>query len=487
MPKPTSDLDLLRPGVLLSEDFKLLERIPRWIADRRFLADHCGQRVQLLFFREESQNLDSWRNTLELLQALDHDCLLPVLSIESIKGYHFIVAREVRGPCLRSHLDEEGVLSPEDAKDLLAGARSAFRTLQQRGMECPAIAPEVILLVESDSEVHPVIFPWPLASFPATPSEEISPRLRDLLYTATTNLTAPATYSARDLLALPPPVRRQFQPLFEETPDWQALDDWSPSIVRTELPPERPEVRRNNKTEGKIPGPGVIRQQEFNKSVDSRSRGNSFNSWTVVSSIAAIVAAAAVVWFSYELVDSLRSPAATSSEFDDPQRFHDSFAAGGARKAGDGGTVVPELPRPATEPENAVAEQAADSPGASSAIPGELAAPPPDPAGAPGQNLSLWYQRWMAQRDSTDFTEQFSEYLRGLTPHADAMRSGKMPSQLTQLENIAKDGPPAASFLLGQILWGRETPRAEQIMIQIARDGYEPARAWCSEQFIEWE
>jgi hypothetical protein len=209
-------------------------------------------------------------------------------------------------------------------------------------------------------------------------------------------------------------------------------------------------------------------------SAGSAPRNSPHKVWPVISAIASIGAAAAVGWFSYSLVESLRTPSLAT---DAQPGLADSFSY-------QGGIVAPERPMPEEHVEEDVLSPASGTAVmAASEIAGE---PSADSAGKPGENLLVWWGRWQAQREDEEFTAQFSEYLDGLEPHADAMRSGRLPELLSQLEEVAKDGPPAAGFLLAQVLWGRETQRSEQIMKRLAREDYEPAQAWCREQFIEW-
>jgi hypothetical protein len=110
-----------------------------------------------------------------------------------------------------------------------------------------------------------------------------------------------------------------------------------------------------------------------------------------------------------------------------------------------------------------------------------------DGIGSLEEDMLRWEAEWTAQPEEGRIARGFTGFLEQLEFHRDALRAGRMPQALAALERAAAAGFPPARYLLGQVLYGRETLRAETIMVELARQGHEGAQAWCVERAIDWE
>ncbi len=479
--------DLLRPGVFLSNRYKLLERIPRWVAQRRMRAQSINgeKTTQLLFFDSSPEEIEAFALSIKSLAGLQQPNILPLLSAEILKDFPAITAKFIDGPTLREHLDHEGPLPPEEARQIFASILEATRCIASRGLPVPAILPETILLSPSKDRRTPVLFPLVLPSFPPPPANGIARTFRDFLFEITTNQPPPANYETAVIHRLPPPARKPWQALFVPEPEESLLqtiaetpidsaplapisadaairssqENSQPSATSTKSTistPSEPRLAERSPSfslpASAVPPPNASLSKPTTSKQKKRSSSNGDpRFFPAVSAVAALATAAFVGWFCWSAIEA----------------------------------IAPHPPPPSSLP---LAQQ--NHQNALTATPSQLRAldeMPQDAKDKPGSAMEEWAVYHKKYSDNPAVNSAFIAYLAGMEPHIPALRRGQMPAAFSALEKTADGGFAPARFLLAQVLWGKETQRSERLMIDLARNGYAPSREWCETRLIDWK
>jgi hypothetical protein len=472
-----SRLELLRAGARISERFKLLERIPRWVADRRFLAQREGrsQREQLLFWEMDDQAWEAWLEGAEKFVAVDHSSLLRPRVMDDFQGFRYVAAREVRGPALAEKMDNEGALLAAEIRQIFPAAVSLYRTMAELGLPGPSLHWAAILLEKtSGGGLQPVFFPWATSGFSVVAPEEGPTRLRDFLLSISTHREISFADVESDWAALPSAARALFPASLRAEANWETLaeaievmagPDFSLS-ARSANPPSGTEGRANSPN-GRAPAterPPEVRPERVRRSKNSAGNKTNPKRIFVALGLALFVAGFAAGWFFHQWQTSIPAEAAGWV----PADIREATPLASA-----------ELASPPTPPAVGNAfpptPQTQASDGDDSADGNELQ-----------EAMLRWEQEWIAQPEEGRIIRGFTGYLEQMEFHSDALRAGQMPQALAALERLSEQGFAPARYLLGQVLWGRESLRAEAIMIELARNGHEGAQEWCDERAIDW-
>lgn len=589
--KKHTPLDNLKTGLILEGKYKLVERIPRWVGSRRFLAQMPQERVQVLFFEPASAPLPMPEEWLEEIKHPD-SLWLPVLWSGEGAGLTYLALPEVRGPSLREMIHDGPGIRGEEIASFMRQLAQGIRPLAERGWSLPPMSMETILVRSPGRAMSPALFPLPLVKHPAVLPEDALESLRGLLFSILTKRKGEAPYRDKDLRLLPRFARHAWAHVFEEELCWDVLEDLDlpiagksskpfpiledardepahlPSTVisrqaarpatvaqeRVPLPPRRnlPERRgedgpaasrlARNSSSGTVLAP-VVPPPGWSSRPGKKRRFSLFDSLTIFLAVAAV---SMMGWFAWKLVHSLlhseakwghqqdaimSSPAnvsvdaitpaivsvtpATHSEIgtelpetDEPfsdladtvkSLPQDSEAAAHTSEALPAALVTPAAPATPASPLSSVSLSLSSAPPAlspqssspsisnvSNTSPPSAASWPKDTPGKIGSALLEWASLLEQNKEDAAAAKGFEKYLSDLTSQVDALRGGRLPEVLQNLETVAAKGFPAARYFLAQVLWGRDSRRSEEIMVQLALEDYGPARVWCSDRDIAW-
>lgn len=486
-------LELLRPGVIFAGKYKITGRIPRWIAQRRFLGSYFtgSETFCLLVFSLPTEWRTRWHVIQPVLGKLRDPGLLPILEMHEFQGLQVLVTPEAEGVPADLILQTDGPMDPRRVRAVLFPVAKGLLKLQQAGIPLPSLSSGAIL-VPQDPRDTPVVFPLPLPSehprVPVLSASGSTPAkiLRDLAYELSTGLPAPLTYDANNIQVVPSPLRDSWKGLFEEEPQVEDLLSMLSKAVVSELPPVRsetpasvlPPLRRQPPAGGEISSPpqqtpksqfpvGERHELPFGGNRGDRGERPAWDVWGLLSTLAAIAAAAFVGWFCWNLVRDL-SPQGTRLA---GELFRFRQAENPASRSSE------------TTPSTTSPLSASANPNLSRPLSPDFPMDEPD---KPGSALSAWISILSAGPDA-ESKEAFAAYLERLEGEIDSLRAGKRPQMFAQIEQTANLGVAEAKFFLARVLWGRETHRSEMIVVALAKEGFEPAIRWCEQQRIEWK
>lgn len=490
MAKESRHLDLLRPGVCLAGRYKLLERVPRWVSQRRYRAQRLSdsQLLQILFFDLSLDEISDFSSSIEALATIHHPNLLSIHSAESLQGFSVFIAEYFEGPTLKERLEHEGAFSPEEARSIAGKILAAFYALESAEIPFPEINSDSIVLFQGENGWDPVLFPLLLPSGRSAAAKGIAKVLRDLLFEMCANRPPPSSYRTSELRPLPSGVRQSWQKLFVDFPEIEevieiidtpislilpkarisqpaipiepkpetvaeAEPEREPLAVRIPLPQEAAPIRQRT---SRPPAPTFVEKMRQETEKEYEEISHSRINWQMISTFAAILTAGFVGWFCWSILQTLA-----------PVHLPTPQAAPVA------------APPPIAANKNTIDQKPK--------IEVEIEKLPSDPAGKPGSAMGEWLAYWQKYPSNSTVTTGLKSYLLAMEPQIEALRSGQLPVALAALEKMASGGFPPARYLLGQVLWGRESSRSEQLMVQLARSGHEQARAWCEKRFIDWK
>ena len=410
-------MDNLRPGLLVDGRYKLTERIPRWVASRRFVAEARSERLQVLFFSPDQAPVPStpdWTNFVS--NSNDPFWLKPIFQGEGA-GFVYLGLPLVRGPSLRQMLDEGRPWFCEDAARFIHQLVRSLRPLAEAGMELPVISPETLLVGREGRNFLPSAFPFFLPGWPPENPERLPENLRAILYELVARRTAPNRFDDEALAALPAPARNKWHRVFTDAPSWEALEHL-PSTTQIALPEAESEALPDS-SPGKLPLPRTRRRPLSSPSNEpareikvateppgsrkssrsSRSGGMRLERATVgsfFSGLTGLVAVVAMVWFSWHLVGTLLH--AENIWTSEAQVTADIFTGELAVTAPDPANEPPAIrsaPSAAATAENPPPPPSRSSNATSSGsapartVSLSLSSPPPGLTGDPGPDLSL--------------------------------------------------------------------------------------------------
>lgn len=522
-------LDILRRGLLVDGRYKLYERIPRWLASRRYIAKAGEDRVQILFFLPDQAPLptpEPWANFLA--QLSDDSFWLKPLSQGEVSGLHYTIVRDVRGQPLADLILKGQHIAADDAGRFVRTVAQNLRPLLEQGLPVPDASVNAILAERHDRAFRPTAFPLHLPGHPCPPSEKLCEAWRKLLYQLAAHRPPPSAWSEACLAFLPPLARRAWRDLFLGPVSWDALENIPPlehhplpSPHPASLTPTSGPLNQDAEPDITAPHPATPsprsesssrRRKKKHKSPLPPGRKPPFTLKKLLPPTIALAALTAAAWFGWQLITSLSSdstsvfgspatrpfqafdPATDTLNPQDPSQPQpssqpDSTWAYADLPSHQHPDVMPETAAP-TAPDTPITAPSPSNPTLPTTPPTSSAFNPrnlpQDQPGKIGSALPEWAKRYAADPANPDLTRAFENYLSILSAQVDSLRSGRLPDALQNLEIAAESGFPPARFLLGQALWGRDSRRSETLMTTLAREGYGPARVWCSERSLEW-
>ncbi len=473
---PLPNLETLRNGVILDSRWKLVERISRWVAKRRFRArtTYSDEETMLLFFEVDDAVLDAWQERLPALASISNQSLLPIEEVREIQGFRFISAEWKVAVPLDEQLLQTGPLSPRLARDVATALLPAIRKLLAAGIEFPAPSIETVLLQDPKFGSPAILFPLVLPGFPLVREEkEAAAYLRDLLFVCASGLAVPEQYGPKERALLPGTSGEVWLPALVDHPGLEeiqaALDgkliplSTQPSS-RTDPGPVSIPVKRSKSEPApvlSVQGPGE--KVDFETPEDSKQTAPAPKSlgsvdWTrIVSAIAALIVAGMVAWFARSVLVQLAPPTVSSL-------------------ASASGTMPT---RPNVRNESGIPSSRENS------VPNQ--APLLADLRNPGTTLKEYSRDYSQRPEDSDKEARLAGLLKQLEPEIDAIRANQRIGILEGVEAAAATGYPPARLLLAKILWGRDTSLSEKLAIELAREGNEDARKWCEQRYIEWD
>lgn len=486
----------LRAGILLGGAYKLIARVPRWVARRRFKARalDSDEDVSLFFFPLTDEELTRWQRECRTLVPFADPNLFPISRVEQFQRYRFVVGDWIEGEDLEMYLMENGPLDPAQARtifqDLLASARRLFFA----GLPVPDLHPARILLAERDGTLTPLLFPLSESDEPVLKTEEaICSGLRDLLFCLLTGLEGRGNYNERMLQLLPRAISAVWEPVFLEEPNFDLLREHvdmalplraaAPLQPRAPRPPEPVEPEdlepppRRTASRAPVPPSGMELPPRRRPVRSAPPSPNNFLNFLGLG--IALLAPLALGWAAWHFI-FVREPAepqVLSMRDLDPD-------AGLPPIPGDNATGPQTSPGPARLP---APSSPSDPPSSqfAPALPPSHRSPPALPRD-PAARLRTLAAEIPRDPQSVYLIRELDDLLAELTRSEAEIRSGKQPQIFQALEETAQAHPDIAIFL-ARVLWGRDTPRAESIYIELARQGNPTAREICRQRLLNWE
>lgn len=145
----------------------LIERVPRWVAERRFRARRRGENgfLSVLFFRPGLLPRLERDGVLDKARHLKAPAWLPPQSSGVFRDIEFLCADWRNGPSLRELLDEERAVAPMWGRGALAHILDALEEAMAHEIPLPAVNAESILMAQTANSDptsgpgSPVLFP----------------------------------------------------------------------------------------------------------------------------------------------------------------------------------------------------------------------------------------------------------------------------------------------------------------------------------------
>lgn len=504
----SDDWSALRAGILLGGAYKLVSRVPRWVARRRFKARSLDsdEDVSLFFFALDSDELARWKNECRTLVPFADPNLFPVSRVEEFQQYHFVVGDWVEGEDLEMFLMENGPLEAAQAREIFQSVLASARRLFFAGLPVPPLDPSRILLTQRDGKTIPLLFPLRESSDPALSDEaSICRGLRDLLFSLLTGLEPRRTYNERILQLLPRSISAVWEPIFLEDPDFDLLREHvdmalplraAPPIVPTPSRPSRSQPEpfepeesapnfRKPPSRSSLPPSGMelpIRRRQ-NRPPPAPPK----NALNFIALGIALLAPLLLGWAAWHFIFERphTEPQPISLQDLDPHVGLPPIP-GGAKPSPLTtpleGSTPRSNPSPSPAPGPPPQASSASRPG-TSPIPQQQATALPTEPSARLRNLS---QELLNDPQSVDLLRDLDQLLAEFSRQEAEIRAGRNEALFQALEETQSLRPEIA-LLFARILWGRDTPRAEAIYIELAQKGNETAREICRQRLLNWQ
>ncbi|MCX7712066.1 MAG: hypothetical protein N2035_00140 [Chthoniobacterales bacterium] len=455
----SSNLDFLRSGILLAGRYKLLERIPRWVSERRFRAlDTNSQKsCNILFFSLSEKNFQTLIEWVHTLRSFSHSGIYSIWDVGEFQNFQYIVGEDVFAPSLRERVENEGNFSCDNLQRLFTRIIETIQFLKENHFPLPPLGIDQILV--QPNALRPIIFPIPLPAHPSTPEDLLPGKLRDILYYLSTNNEPPENYSPELLLNFPPATRQAYSYVFHNSPTLQSFREFC-SVHVTPLPTRPlPSILPLSSSSPAIRKTKSDEPDEFDEPSEKSERirkrrppppGSLASKISTTVSIITFLCCVAFFAFAANAflipkpsqttpISKANSPNSTLSQFSTSAKIE----------------PLPQWPM--------------------------------DKPGQPGSAIPRWLQIWISSPNDPNISTKFEDYIKSLLPHEQALRMGLLPDTLDELEKAHQAGFLPASYILGRVLWGRESARSESIMATAARAGYKDAQKWCEELYINWK
>lgn len=491
----------LRAGILLGGAYKLVERVPRWVARRRFRARPLdgSDEVALLFFSLSDADLARWQKECRALAPFSDPNLYPVSRVEQFQEFRFVVGDWVAGEDLEMFLMENGPLDPSQARPIFQSLLASVRRLFFAGLPVPPLAPSQILLSRAPSGPVPLLFPLAESPKDVLETEAVICRgLRDLLFSLLTGLEARPVYDERVLQLLPRSVSAVWEPVFLEDPNFDLLKEHvemalplrpapplqpPPPRVPRNLPDLEEEadevpVRRRKRPPSHSGMAGMelpVRRRPLRQVPPPR---HTFRNLFALG--LALLVPILLGWMAWHFIFERESP--------EPRPL--------SLKDIDAGVGLPSIPaalpeQSPTAPQSAVLPDETARPhiSASANSPRALVGGNQIPAALPRdplERLRVIAQEIQQDSQSAYLQRELDELLQDLTRRENDLRAGRNEALLAGIEETQAAHPDIA-LLFARILWGRDTPQAEAIYVRLAREGNATAREICRQRMLQWQ